>query len=163
MELVDVLNSRKELTGEVCERNMVPENGYRLSIHIWIMNDKGEILIQQRSSNRKMFPNKWSNTGGACDAGETSLQTVLRELKEELNIEANLDDLEFIASYKRKKDYVDVWVLRQNIKVEDLIFQKEEVQAAKWVTLEKWLEILEQGEGIKSSTDYFIKYLNEDF
>lgn len=47
MELVDVLNSRKELTGEVCERNMVPENGYRLSIHIWIMNDKGEILIQQ--------------------------------------------------------------------------------------------------------------------
>lgn len=23
MELVDVLNSRKELTGEVCERNMV--------------------------------------------------------------------------------------------------------------------------------------------
>lgn len=68
-----------------------------------------------------MFPNKWSNTGGACDAFETSLQTVLRELKEEL------------------------------------------VQAARWVTLEEWLEILEQGEGIKSSTDYFIKYLNEDF
>lgn len=85
------------------------------------MNDKGEILIQQRSSNRKMFPNKWSNTGGACDAFEISLQTVLRELKEEL------------------------------------------VQAARWVTLEEWLEILEQGEGIKSSTDYFIKYLNEDF
>ena len=163
MELVDLLNNRKELTGETCERNSVPEGKYRLSIHIWIVNDKNEILIQQRSASRKMFPNMWTNTGGACIAGETSIETVFRELKEELNVIPNIDDLELIASYKRKKDYVDVWLLRQNINIKDLKFNDNEVQAAKWVSIEEWKKLLIEEQAIKSSTNYFLNYINNEF
>ena len=163
MELVDLLNDRKELTGETCERNSVPEGKYRLSIHIWIVNDKNEILIQQRSASRKMFPNMWTNTGGACIAGETSIETVFRELREELNVIPNIDDLELIASYKRKKDYVDVWLLRQNINIKDLKFNDNEVQAAKWVSIEEWKKLLIEEQAIKSSTNYFLNYINNEF
>ena len=163
MELVDLLNNRKELIGETCERNAVPEGKYRLSIHIWIVNDKNEILIQQRSASRKMFPNMWTNTGGACIAGETSIETVFRELREELNVIPNIDDLELIASYKRKKDYVDVWLLRQNINIKDLKFNDNEVQAAKWITIEEWKKLLIEEKAIKSSTDYFLNYINNEF
>ena len=163
MELVDLLNNRKELIGETCERNAVPEGKYRLSIHIWIVNDKNEILIQQRSASRKMFPNMWTNTGGACIAGETSIETVFRELKEELNVIPNIDNLELIASYKRKKDYVDVWLLKQNINIKDLKFNDNEVQAAKWITIEEWKKLLIEEKTIKSSTDYFLNYINNEF
>lgn len=163
MELVDLLNNRKELTGQTCERNAVPEGKYRLSIHIWIVNDKNEILIQQRSASRKMFPNMWTNTGGACIAGETSIETVFRELKEELNVIPNIDNLELIASYKRKKDYVDVWLLRQNININDLKFNDNEVQAAKWVSIEEWKKLLIEEQAIKSSTNYFLNYINNEF
>ena len=163
MELVDLLNDRKELTGETCERNSVPEGKYRLSIHIWIVNDKNEILIQQRSASRKMFPNMWTNTGGACIAGETSIETVFRELREELNVIPNIDDLELIASYKRKKDYVDVWLLRQNINIKDLKFNDNEVQAAKWVSIEEWKKLLIEEQAVKSSTNYFLNYINNEF
>lgn len=163
MELVDLLNNRKELTGETCERNSVPEGKYRLSIHIWIVNDKNEILIQQRSASRKMFPNMWTNTGGACIAGETSIETVFRELKEELDITPSIDNLELIASYKRKKDYVDVWLLRQNININDLKFNDNEVQAAKWVSIEEWKKLLIEEQAIKSSTNYFLNYINNEF
>ena len=163
MELVDLLNDRKELIGETCERNSVPEGKYRLSIHIWIVNDKNEILIQQRSASRKMFPNMWTNTGGACIAGETSIETVFRELKEELNVIPNIDNLELIASYKRKKDYVDVWLLRQNININDLKFNDNEVQAAKWVSIEEWKKLLIEEQAIKSSTNYFLNYINNEF
>ena len=163
MELVDLLNNRKELTGETCERNAVPDGKYRLSIHIWIVNDKNEILIQQRSANRKKFPNMWTNTGGACIAGETSIETVFRELKEELDITPSIDNLELIASYKREKDYVDVWLLRQNINITDLKFNDNEVQAAKWVTIEEWKKLLIEEKAVKSSTDYFFKYINKEF
>ncbi len=163
MELVDLLNNRKELTGETCERNAVPDGKYRLSIHIWIINDKNEILIQQRSANRKKFPNMWTNTGGACVAGETSIETVFRELKEELDITPNIDNLELIASYKREKDYVDVWVLRQNVNITDLKFNDNEVQDAKWVTIEDWKKLLIEEQAVKSSTDYFLKYMNNEF
>lgn len=163
MEMVDLLNVRKELTGEKVERNNVPSGKYRLSIHIWIINDNNELLIQQRSANKKMFPNKWSNTGGACIAGETSIETVVRELKEELNVVPKIENLEFIASYKREKDFVDVWVLKQNINIEDIVFQDGEVQDIKWVKIEEWIKMVENGDGIKSSTDYFLKYINNDF
>ena len=163
MELVDLLNDRKELIGETCERNAVPEGKYRLSIHIWIVNDKNEILIQQRSASRKMFPNMWTNTGGACIAGETSIETVKRELKEELNVIPNIDNLELIASYKRKKDYVDVWLLKQNININDLKFNDNEVQAAKWVSIEEWKKLLIEEQAIKSSTNYFLNYINNEF
>ena len=163
MELVDLLNNGKELIGETCERNSVPEGKYRLSIHIWIVNDKNEILIQQRSANRKKFPNMWTNTGGACVAGETSIETVFRELKEELNVIPNIDNLELIASYKRKKDYVDVWLLRQNINIKDLKFNDNEVQAAKWVSIEEWKKLLIEEQAVKSSTDYFLNYINNEF
>lgn len=163
MELVDLLNNGKELIGETCERNSVPEGKYRLSIHIWIVNDKNEILIQQRSASRKMFPNMWTNTGGACIAGETSIETVFRELKEELNVIPNIDNLELIASYKRKKDYVDVWLLRQNINIKDLKFNDNEVQAAKWVSIEEWKKLLIEEQAVKSSTDYFLNYINNEF
>ncbi len=163
MELVDLLNNRKELTGETCERNAVPDGKYRLSIHIWIVNDKNEILIQQRSANRKKFPNMWTNTGGACIAGETSIETVFRELKEELDITPSIDNLELIASYKREKDYVDVWGLKQNINITDLKFNDNEVQDAKWVTVEEWKKLLIEEQAVKSSTDYFLKYINNEF
>ena len=163
MELVDLLNNRKELTGETCERNAVPDGKNRLSIHIWIVNDKNEILIQQRSASRKMFPNMWTNTGGACIAGETSIETVKRELKEELNVIPNIDNLELIASYKRKKDYVDVWLLRQNINIKDLKFNDNEVQAAKWASIEEWKKLLIEEQAVKSSTDYFLNYINNEF
>lgn len=163
MELVDLLNDRKELIGETCERNSVPDGKYRLSIHIWIVNDKNEILIQQRSASRKMFPNMWTNTGGACIAGETSIETVKRELKEELNVIPIIDNLELIASYKREKDYVDVWLLRQNINIKDLKFNDNEVQAAKWLTIEEWKKLLIEEKAIKSSTDYFLNYINNEF
>ncbi|HIS90126.1 MAG TPA: NUDIX domain-containing protein [Candidatus Faecisoma merdavium] len=163
MELVDLLNNRKELIGETCERNSVPEGKYRLSIHIWIVNDKNEILIQQRSASRKMFPNMWTNTGGACIAGETSIETVFRELQEELNVIPNIDNLELIASYKRKKDYVDVWLLKQNINIKDLKFNDNEVQAAKWASIEEWKKLLIEEQAVKSSTDYFLNYINNEF
>ena len=163
MELVDLLNNRKELVGKTCERNNVPNGFYRLSIHIWIMNDKNEILIQQRSSNRKMFPNMWTNTGGACISGETSIETVIREFKEEINIDVNKEHLEFIASYKREKDYVDVWLLKENINIKDIKFLDSEVQDIKWVSIDEWLDMLKEGLAIKSSTDYFLNYVNKNY
>ena len=163
MELVDLLNKRKELVGKTCERNSVPDGFYRLSIHNWIINDKNEILIQQRSSNRKMFPNMWTNTGGACISGETSIKTVIRELKEELNIDVNKDHLEFIASYKREKDFVDVWILKENINIKDIKFIDGEVQDVKWVSIDEWQDMLKEGIAIKSSTDYFLNYINKNY
>ena len=51
MELVDVLNKMKQKTGNICKRNELKSGEYRLSAHIWIMNEENKILIQKRNNN----------------------------------------------------------------------------------------------------------------
>ena len=159
MELVDLYNGQKELTNETVEKKNVPDGKFRLSVHVWITNDKGELLVQQRLATAHKFPNMWAVTGGAVKAGESSLDGVLRELSEELGIKVNKDEMKFIASYRRKFDYVDVWLLNKNIDIKDIKLQEDEVQAVKWVTLEEFEEMLKNKEAIRSSYDYYKLYI----
>ncbi len=108
MELVDVLNDKREKIGKICDRNGLNNGEYRLSVHIWIMNKNNEILLQKRNMNLKMYPGMWENTGGAVKHGESSFKAINREVKEELGLEVKKEKTIFIASFKRSKDFVDV-------------------------------------------------------
>lgn len=161
MELVDVLNKQKEFTGQIVDKHEVPENYYRLSIHVWIMNDKGELLLQQRLGTANKFPNMWSNTGGAVQTGESSIEGAIRELKEELGVSIAKEELEFIASYKRPRDYADVWLLNKNINIDDITIAEDEVQDVKWATVQDFEEMLRNKQAIKSSYDYLKLYFEQ--
>jgi isopentenyl-diphosphate delta-isomerase len=58
---------------------------------IFIFNSYGQLLLQQRSEQKPLWPGYWSNT--CCShprAGETMAQAVDRRLREELGIECPL-------------------------------------------------------------------------
>lgn len=50
-------------------------------------NENGHILCTKRSSNGRL-PDKWEFPGGKIEPGESKQQTLVRELREELGIEA---------------------------------------------------------------------------
>lgn len=164
MEIVDIYDGKKNKTGKTVERNTKPKLGeYRLSIHIWITNSKGELLIQRRSSNKKMFPNMWNETGGASSTGETSEMTCAREFQEELGVEPNMDKAELIGSIKRKYDYVDVWHIEQDIDLNNIKMQEDEVSEVKYVTLDELNKIIENKEFVPTITpslNMFLAYIN---
>ena len=165
MEIVDKLNKRRETLNKTSERHEKIDGEYRQSVHIWISNDKGEFLIQKRSPNKKAFPNKWSQTGGAVDSGETSLQGAMRECKEELGIDIDKEKTELMLSFKRKHDFVDVWLVRQNVDLKDVVMQEEEVADVKWVTKEELEKMIENDEVAKSVNIYYkiFIYLLENY
>ena len=49
MELVDKLNNKRQSLNKTAERQEKVDGEYRQSVHTWIMNSKGEFLIQKRS------------------------------------------------------------------------------------------------------------------
>jgi 8-oxo-dGTP diphosphatase len=49
--------------------------------------DNTKILAQKRSATRKFFPNCWEFTGGKLEKGETILECIIREMKEESDME----------------------------------------------------------------------------
>ncbi len=68
-----------------------------------IVNEKGQILLQSRADR-----DKWGLPGGCQELGERFQDTVIREIKEETNLDVNEEDLELIdivSGSSRRNDY----------------------------------------------------------
>ena len=154
MELVDIYNDKHEKLNYTKGRKELSDGEFRLSCFVWIINDKDELLIQQRLATAKKCPNMWETTSGGAIAGDDAITGTLRELEEELGIKADKKDLKFIGSYARVNDYVEVFLLKSNVNVDELKLQDDEVQAAKWVPIPTFESIIASGQA--SDTGYFI-------
>ena len=56
-----------------------------------IVNDQGQILLQSRADR-----DKWGLPGGCQELGERFQDTIIREIKEETNLDVNEEDLDLI-------------------------------------------------------------------
>ena len=156
MELLDVLDENGNKTGEVEDRSEIYKKGlWHRSCHVWIVNDNKEILVQRRNPNKNTFPNMWAiSVAGHVDSGETSRDTAVRELKEELNLDVDPNELEFLFTIKRLQSYNDsylrvfddVYLLHRNIDVEDTKLQVEELTDIKYVYYEYLEKIFKEGD-----------------
>ena len=92
MELVDLYDENRVPLGRVGERHERRAPGeYRLVVHICAFNGEGRLLIQRRTANKTIWPNRWDlSVGGGVDAGETSRQGAEREFLEELGYPLDL-------------------------------------------------------------------------
>lgn len=161
MELVDIYNNRHENLNYKKGRKELVDGEYRLSCFIWVINSNNQILLQQRPATTKKMPNMWGTTAGGALAGETSLEGALRELKEELGINATKEELEFIGSNKRINDYVEVWLCKKDVNLEELHLETTEVQDVKWFSIDEFETMLNNGIGINSGYDIFKIYYNQ--
>lgn len=52
-----------------------------------LVDNEGRMLLQQRTYDAEIMPGYWAFFGGGVEKGETALDAVVREAKEELNFE----------------------------------------------------------------------------
>ncbi len=66
---------------------------YGLTMRGIIKNDDGEILILKRHPKSRTDPDTWELPGGKMEKGEFFDEGLLREIKEETNLECKVGDL----------------------------------------------------------------------
>jgi len=163
MEMVDKFDKKRLPLNKVTERYDRIEGEYKLSMHLWIQNDKNEFLLQKRSLNKKVFPGYWSITGGGVDLGETTLDTVYRECQEELGITADSNNLELVLSIKNDYNFTDIYLLKQNIDLKNIVMQSEEVSDVKWASIHEIRKMIANQDfapNLDFYFDMFIKLIN---
>lgn len=145
MEYVDIYTRLGEKTGEVVEKTKAHELGlYHKAVHVWIVNSKGEVLIQRRNANKKVFPNMLDiSFAGHISSGETTMEALLREGKEELGLDINKDCLEYLFSYRKEfvivpnkffeNEIDEVFLYLKDVKIEDCTFKDHEVAEIKYI------------------------------
>ena len=121
MELVDIVDENNKLTGQVEDRWVAYNKGlWRRTVSCWIMNEKGEVLLQKRTPNKKRNPNKWAKTGGQVDRRETVEEGIIREVKEEIGIEIPKNQIKVVDIHKsndknRRFAYNFIFVVKYKI------------------------------------------------
>ena len=174
-EMLDVLNENGIKTGEILPRSEIHKRGlWHRAIVVAIVNEKNEILLQQRSANKDKNPGLWDiSVAGHISSGQDALSAATREINEEVsvNLGYNVEVKEFRFMYSFRKQQVfsenfienqfyDFFILRQSgLNRQSIKFQTSEVQDVKFVTISELNEIRSRGEIVEREEVYDV--LNE--
>ena len=81
-------------TGEV-DKDLAHRYGiWHATIHVWVIDRDGRILLQHRAYDKKHFPGMWDiSAAGHIAPGESGA----REVQEELGADVDINDLEFVG------------------------------------------------------------------
>lgn len=145
MEKRDLYDINRNLTGEyIYKGEPLPTNKYIVVVLSFIQNSKGEFLIQKRSKEKN---GKYALTGGHPKSGETSLQGMITEIREEIGLSLLPSELDLIFSGRADKDHVffDVYYIKKDFDLSDLALQKEEVESVKWLSILEIKELIAHG------------------
>ena len=159
-EMIDVLDENGVKTGEIRSRRDVHKLGlwHRIALLV-IANDRNEILIQQRGKNVFKYPNMWDlSVASHVQAGQTSLNTILREVNEEIGFQIprkiTVIDFQFITSFRNhhvmgdviENQYYDMFMLRENINLDQITFNDDEVQDIQYMNYTGVQKLMKSGQ-----------------
>ena len=152
MEKWDLYTLDRVKTNHVITRgDDIPKNLYHLVVHVCIFNAKNQMLIQQRQTFKKGWPNMWDITvGGSAMIGENSRQAAMREVAEELGLKIDLENTPPVITKYFSEGFDDIYILEKEIDISKLTLQYEEVQAVRWAGIEEILDMI----GLKKFIPY---------
>lgn len=137
MEFNDIYDEHRNLTGRVHRRGdpWLPGE-YGLVVCVWVYDGRGHFLLTRRAKG-KSFAGTWENSGGAAQAGETSLQAIVRELYEETGIRAEPEEFELLASDQERNIFYDHYCLKKHIPLKEIRLQPGETDDVMWASYGK--------------------------
>jgi len=144
MEKRDLYDKDRKLTGEtIYKSEEIPKGKYIIVVLVMIQNSKGEFLIQKRSKRKG---GKYAATGGHVKTGQTSAQGMIEEIQEEIGLTVKQEELELIYSSREDEAQVffDLYYMKKDIEITDLVLQKEEVELIQWNTIEEIDELIKK-------------------
>ena len=145
MEYIDVLDEHGNKTGRTKPHPDIHKDGdWHRAAHIWILNSQNELLIQRRSPAKENYPNLWdTSVAGHVSAGEDSIVSALRETEEEIGVKLRKEDIQYLFTVVEQavlnngayidNEIQDVYLVRTNIDMSDMVVQKEEVAEVKFI------------------------------
>lgn len=139
-EQVILVNEKDEQLGLMSKMEAHEKAMLHRAFSVFIFNEKGELLLQQRAKEKYHSPLLWTNT--CCSHqrdGETNLQAGKRRLREEMGFDCDLKEV-FWFVYKAPFDNGLTEHELDHVMVgyydKDPVINREEVESFQWMTLE---------------------------
>ncbi len=157
-ELIDILNNKGELTGEVQLKSKAHENGlWHASAQIWIFTGEGNVLLQKRAFDKETYPGLWDiSVAGHLSVNDTPFSAAIREIEEEIGVVITVKDLIYLKAVKREKrpnkeiidkEFNHLFLVKKDICLTDITLQKEEVASVRFSHIDDFSrEVVDQND-----------------
>ena len=162
MELLDIVDENGIPTGAVIDRETAHREGIRhRTAHLWLLRRREgqvQVLLQKRSMEKDSYPGCYDiSSAGHIPAGVDFIPSALRELREELGLQARPEEL--ILCGVRRFEYESVfhgspfhdnqvsrvYALWRDVEPEALTLQKEEVERVDWMDYDRCVQVVSEG------------------
>ncbi len=173
-EYFDILDENANYLNQIATRDEAHKKGlWHRAIVVFIVNKKGEVLLQRRSANKKMWPNMWDvSVGGHCLSGEFGFETAIRETHEELGLEVRTEQLLYIGISRSSRTIKDIkdnmfneyFVAFLDFNPSTLTLQKEEVSMASFINVKQLKNMMNSENELTPKQDAFetiIRFLDK--
>lgn len=160
LELLDIVDEQGVPTGETVTRARAHEEGIRhRTSHVWLVRVKDgamQVLLQKRSDEKDSFPGCYDiSSAGHIPAGNGFEESAVRELREELGVEADIKELvlcgrrefaferNFRGKPFRDRQVSNIYVLFYDADEETYLLQDSEVSEVRWFDLNECRRLVE--------------------
>ena len=137
VEYLQIFDKAKKPINEKIERKLkrTLKDGKRYMVTlIFIKNSNDEFLVQLTSKEKK---NVFAITGGHVTYGDNSIETAIKETKEEVGIYLSKDELNYIGTTIEEKCFCDIYYVKKDIPISNMVLQRSEVESVYWLTLKQ--------------------------
>lgn len=133
-ELLDIINLNNEVVAVKDRKDVIYGEDYVRFAHIFLFNKRGQILLQQRASERATRANLVDpSVGGHLDSGEDFVSAAYREMEEEIGVSQGTIELEYVCDGWTPKAYYQVFTAEYDGPLNP---QKNEVQRVAYYDME---------------------------
>ena len=147
-ELRDLYDKNSNKTDKTYRKGeVIPVGYYPMVVMVVIRNSKGEFLMQKRVPSKG---GDWGVTGGHPKAGETPIEGIVTEVKEELGLDFSKEKFIEYDSGCDGKDCYKMYFVTKDLDIKDIKIQEEELSEVRWFSMDELKHMVE------------IKELNED-
>src|SRR5271157_693608 len=142
-EILEIVDSYDNVIGTGTRGEIHRKGFFHRAVHLFVFNPAGQVYIQRRSCSKDRHPGKLdSSAAGHVDPGETYAETAIRELREELGIQAEVKEiLRVPASIQTDNEHV---VLFQVETESEPVPNPEEIQWGAWLSRERVSKLMDE-------------------
>lgn len=111
----------------------IPDGYYPMVVMVCIQNSDGKFLMQKRVPEKG---GDWGVTGGHPKSGETPIEGMMTEIKEELGLDFSTEELEVFSEGCDGTDCYKMFYAKRDINFDEITIQKEELTEVRWFSMD---------------------------